>query len=125
MFINDIKIKKIFSNVFSNSVDIYLNHLIHEKDVIYYNNVFEELNCSKINIYDTSSKLKSPTIIISNNNYMLFYKNNFYKIIPELLNKTLKIFKIKEIGVISKQKIPKNKDIKYYYYNYKDCYFIE
>ena len=124
-FIKDIKLKKIFSNIFSNNIDIYLNHLIQEKDIIYYNSVFEELNCSKINIFDTSSKLKSPTLINATSNYILYFNNKYYVITPKILNTTLKLFKIKEIGVISKEKIPKNKDIKYYYYNYKNSYFIE
>ena len=117
LFINDIKNKKIFSNIITNKVDIYINHIIKEKDIIYYKLIFEDLNSNNINIYDTSNKLISPTLIECNNIYILYYKNKYYKIIPELLNEYLKIFKVNELRIISNNKIPSNNKVKYYYYN--------
>ena len=125
LFINDIKNKKIFSNILTNKVDIYLNHSIEEKEIYYYKNVFEELNCNEINILDTSKKLISPTLINSSSIYILYYKNNYYKIIPELLNQYLKLNKITNLKVISDNKLPLNNKVKYYYYNNSNNYFIE
>ena len=97
IFINDLKTMKIFSNLLTTNVDIYLNHTILEKDIIYYKSIFEDLNCNQINIYDTSKIIISPTLINSNNIYILFYKNKYYKITPELLNDYLKLYKINEL----------------------------
>ena len=125
LFINEIKNKKIFSNIITNKVDIYLNHIIEEKDNIYYKYIFEDLNSNNINIYDTSNKLISPTLINNNNYYILYNKKRYYNIIPELLNDYLKLFKINELRIISNNKIPSNNKIKYYYYNYINNYFIK
>ena len=124
LFINEIKRKKIFSSILTSSVEIYLNHNISEKDEIYYKYIFDEFNCNQIKILDTSKKLISPTLINSYDMYILYYKNKYYKIIPELLDNYLDILNIKELRVISKVKIPICKTDSYYY-NYKNDYFIE
>ena len=124
LFIKDIKQKKIFSNIFNNRVYIYLNHYVQEKDEIYYKSIFEELNCKYIKLFDTSKQLVSPTLINSNDFYILFYDNKYHKILPKVLNSILKIYKIHELRIISKEKLPLNKNTKYYYYNYNDNYFI-
>jgi len=124
LFISDIRKYKIFSNILSNNVDIYLNHNIQEKDDIYYKSVFEELNCNLIRLFDTSKKIISPTLINSNNMYILFYKDRYYKIIPELLTSYLQHFNIDNLRIISKTRLPLNNKSKYYYYNYKDNIFI-
>ena len=125
LFISDLKNKKIFSNLLSNTVTIYLNHIIEEKDVIYYKFVFEDLNCNKIIIKDTSKYISSPTIIETFDKYILFYKSKYYEIIPELLSKYLELFDIKELKIISKNNIPKCDRTKYFYYNYRNGFFLE
>ena len=124
LFISELKCKKIFSNFFTNSVDIYLNHIIEEQDIIYYKLIFEDLNCSNINIMDTSKKFISPTLINSNNIYILYYNNDYYRIIPKLLSEYLKVFNIKYLRIISNTKIKNNNRIKFYYYNNIDDIFI-
>ena len=121
LFIKDMKSKKLFSNIMSNKLILYLNHIITEKDKMYYKDIFEELNCNNINILDTSQKLISPTLINSYTYYTLYFNNNYYNIIPELLEYYLKLFKINSLRIISKDKLSEIKSIKYYYY--KD-YFI-
>ena len=125
LFIKDIKDKKIFSSILSSNVDIYLNHIIEEKDILYYKNIFEELNCNQINIQDTSKKLTSPTIINSDNIFILYYKNNFYKIIPELLDAYLNLFDIKDLKVISNTRLLDISGVRIYYYNYNNEYFLD
>ena len=125
VFIKDIKKTKFFSNILTNNVIIYLNHLIEEKDQIYYKFVFEDLNCNIIKIFDTSKMLISPTLINSNNIYILFYKNKYYKIIPELLNDYINLYNIEELKIISKNKISCKSNARYYYYNYKNENFTK
>ena len=125
LFIKDIKDKKIFSSILSSNVDIYLNHIIEEKDILYYKNIFEELNCNQINIQDTSKKLTSPTIINSDNLFILYYKNNFYKVLPELLVAYLNLFNISDLKVISNTRQIEIKGVRIYYYNYSNEYFLD
>ena len=124
LFLSDIRKHKIFSNIFTYNIDIYLNHKIQEKDIFYYKNIFDELNCTKVSIYDTSKKLTSPTLINSNNYYIIYYKNNYYNILPELLDYFLKVYNIKSLKVISNTKLKNNNICKYYYYNNYDNYFL-
>ena len=123
-FINTIKKYKLFSNIFNYNIDIYLNHRILEKDIIYYKKIFEELNCSKINIYDTSSKLTSPTLITSNNYYIIYYNDNYYNIYPCLLESFLLNNNIDNLKIISNNKLDNNDRCKYYYYSNSDNYFF-
>lgn len=123
-FINIIKNNKIFSNIISYKLDIYLNHKISERDNIYYKDVFDELNCNSITINDTSNKLENKTIINCSNYYILYYNNNYYYIIKDLLGCYLNYYKIDELKIISNERIKEIKKIKYYYYNNSDKYFI-
>ena len=70
-------------------------------------------------------KLSDATIINSDNIFVLYYKNNFYKIMPELLEDFLKLFDIDNVRIISHNKISDIKGIKMYYYNYDNEYFME
>lgn len=123
-FVTNIKKLKVFSNILANKVTIYLNHLISEKDIVYYKLVFEDLNCNNIIINDTSKKLISPTLINCSNNYILYFNNNYYNIIPDLLSSYLSHFKISVLNIISNNRLQENKNVKYYYYNYLNEYFI-
>ena len=73
---------------------------------------------------DTSKKFISPTLINSNNIYILYYNNDYYRIIPKLLSEYLKVFNIKYLRIISNTKIKNNNRIKFYYYNNIDDIFI-
>ncbi len=122
-FINDIKKYNIFSNIISNTVDIYLNHEILEKDKLYYKSIFDELN-SIINIYDTSNKLISPTLINNDKYYIIYYKNKYIKLLPKYLPYFLEINNIKELKIISSTKLDTFSTTKYYYYNNSNNYFL-
>ena len=124
-FIKDIKKYNIFSNIIAYQVDIYLNHKILEKDIYYYKLIFEDLNCYKVNIYDTSKLLISPTLIDNNEYYILFYKNNYIKLLPKYLSHFLEINKIKELKIISNNTLINNSKTKCYYYNNINNYFLK
>ena len=123
-FINDIKKYHIFSNIINNEIDLYLNHIIYEMDIFYYNLIFEELNCTKINIYNTSKMLTSPTLIDNIDHYIVYYNDNYYNILPNYLPYFIDINKIKILKIISNKKIDNNNNIKYYYFNNYNNYFL-
>ena len=126
LFLLNIRKYKIFSNIFTYNIDIYLNHKILEKDKMYYKNIFDELNCSKVNIMDTSNKLISPTLIVSNNYYIIYYNDNYYNIDYKLLDSFLSINNIQSLKIISKDKLEINNNCKYYYYsNIDNIFFTE
>lgn len=124
LFIKEFKNKNIFSNILTSEITLYFNHIILEKDLYYYKSIFDELNCTKINIYDTSKKLTSPTLIANNNNYIIYYNNDFYNIIPNFLESFLSINNIKVLKIISNKKILNLSNVKYYYYNNFQSYFL-
>ena len=123
-FIHNIKKYKLFSPIISNEVDIYLNHKIQEKDILYYTKIFEELNCYKIKIHDTTKLLISPTLIDNNDYYIIFYNDNYIKLLPKYLPYFLDINKIKSLRIISLNRLIKNNKVKYYYYSNSNTYFL-
>ena len=123
-FIHNIKKYKLFSPIISNEIDIYLNHKIQEKDIFYYSKIFEELNCYKVNLCDTSKLILSPTLIDNDNYYIIFYEDNYMKIQPKYLPYFLEANNIKYLRIISDNRLIKNNKVKYYYYSNSNTYFL-
>ena len=123
-FIKDIKKEKLFNTILTNKITIYLNHEISEKDIMYYKNIFEDLNCTKINILSTTNKLDTPTLIKCGKNYIIYLNNNYTLLEENYLKNYLEINKIKEIKVISDINLKENKKCKYYYYNNSENFFL-
>ena len=123
-FIKEIKKYNLFSNIINNYIIFYINKLITEKDDVYYTQLFEELNSSNIKIYSTKDKLLSPTLINNLNNYILFYDNNYLKINKCDLHYFLKKYNIKNLNILSSTNIEEINNIKYYYYNNFNTYFL-
>ena len=124
LFIKDIKNKKILSNIFTNNIEIYLNKNIEEKDLLYYKNIFEDLNCNKIDICSTSNKLKNDTLIECYPIYILYHNDNYIFLDNYILEYYLSINDINKLKIISLNKLKDNKNCKYYYYNNPTSYFI-
>ncbi|MBR1417120.1 MAG: hypothetical protein IJ572_04810 [Bacilli bacterium] len=124
MFIEDMKKNKLFSNILTFDVIIYLNHLIEERDLLYYKNIFEDLNAHRIIVKDTSSILVSPTMINCYPIYIVYFNNKYYKIDYKLLDSFLSTFNINRLKVISETKLSKNANCKYYYYNNYNTFFL-
>ena len=123
-FINEIKKYNIFTSIINNNIDIYFNHKILEKDIYYYKSIFDELNCLNINIHDTSNKLISPTLINNNKYFIIYFKNNYIKLLNKYLPYFLEMNNIKELKIISTSKIDEYPTTKYYYYNNSNNYFL-
>ena len=124
-FIDEIKSKKIFSSIVTNSVELLLNHDITEKDKIYYKNIFEDLNCNNIIIKDTREKLNADVLINNYPLYIIYYNNKYYRVIPELLDSYYNYLNISNINIISSSKLENNKKVEYYYYNNPLTFFID
>jgi len=122
-FINDIKKNRLFNNILSQSIDIYLNKNIYEETCVYFNFIFQELNCNKINIYNTKSKIDNNTLIDNGSKYIL-YKDDYYIFDKEMLLIYINYFKINNLKVITNKKlIPYNKCKYLYYNNYNEIMF--
>ena len=124
-FINDYKKNINNKNLFSISIDILLNKVVTEQDIYYYNNIFEELNYSNINILSTSKYLDNNVMIPNNNIYIIYNNKKYYYIYPFLLDYFLLIKNIKTLKIISKKTINKSSNCKYYYYANIDNFFIK
>ncbi len=122
LFIKDIKKQKIFNTIISCKVIIYLNKIIEEKDYIYYTYIFEQLNCNKVLLEDTTNHFEGPTLIV-NDEYILFYNDKYYMFDPMYLNEYINVFNIPNLRILSNKKIKHNNKCKYYYYNSQNIVF--
>ena len=119
-YIKNIKL----SNIFSNKVKILLNKDITEKDIMYYSNIFEDLNYNKIQLLSTKKYLENDVMIYNKSIYIIYTNNEYYYIYPNLLNNFLDYNNIKKLKIISNIKINDNPNCKYYYYANSNEYFI-
>lgn len=125
IFKKEMKSTKLFNSLFCNEVEIMLNKEIKEKDKLYYELIFEDLNCNNITITSTKDKLDNKTLIFCSPIYILYFKSRFIKLEEELLEYYLKIHKINKLKIISSEKLKDNKNCKYFYYNNSDNYFFQ
>jgi len=124
-FIKEIKKDKIFSSILTYSLELYLNKKVLEEDIIYYKIIFEELNCKNIVVESTDKYLENNTLIVNNKYYILYTNKVFYYIEYPLLKFYTNYFNIKKLKIISNIKLKEIDNVKFYYFNYPDNYFIK
>ena len=124
LFINDYKENINNKSIFTNKIDILLNKDINEQDILYYNNIFEELNYSKVRLLSTKDYLDNNVLIPNNDIYIIYTNNTYYYIYPFLLNEFLLKRNITKLKIISSKKLKTNNNCKYYYYENSNHYFI-
>ena len=125
LFINDLKSKRIFTSIISYELELYINYLVNEKERIYYNSIFYELNCSKIKIYPTSNKMNKDTLINCYPLYIIYYKHNYYYVNSSKIDTFVKAYKVSKLNVLSDKKINECNSCRYYYYNNYETYFLD
>ena len=124
-FIEDYKKVIKDKNFLSAAITILLNKIIDDQDIIYYTNIFEELNYSKIIIESTNNYLHNNILIPNKNIYILYINNRYYYIYPFLLNEFIKIRKIKILRIIGDNNIKISENCKCYYYSNSQNYFVQ
>ena len=125
LFIKDYKKNINNKNILSTTIDILLNKEINEQDIYYYNNIFEELNYSKVNILSTSKYLDNNVMIINKDVYIIYNNKKYYYIYPFLFEDFLRIKKINILKIISDKYIKEVDKCKFYYYTNSNNYFIK
>lgn len=124
-FIRDYK-KNIKNNgIIAKKVTILLNKIIVEKDILYYTNIFEELNYSKIELQSTNKYLEDNTIIPNKEMYIIYFENQYYYIYPFLLQCFIQLKNIYKLKVLSNIQLGDNPNCKYYYYSNIENFFIK
>jgi hypothetical protein len=124
LFINDYKSVIKTKNILSTSLTILMNKYPLESDIMYYTNIFEELNYTQVNINSTSKSLENDTLIPNDLYYIIYHNKEYNNIYKYLLDDYLLNNNITKLKVISCLKLPKNNQCKYYYYSNSNNYFI-
>jgi hypothetical protein len=123
-FISDFAKKIKILNFWSTTMSLYLNKDITEEDNIYYKMIFDELNYVKLTLLSTKNKLNNNTIIVNKDRYILYSNSNYIYIDKPLLNNYLEELKIAKIKVIGPKLDNMAKNIKLYYFDNYNNYFL-
>ena len=123
-FIDDYKKVIKDKNILSTTITILLNKEINDQDIIYYTNVFEELNYSKIKVISTKEYITNNVLIINDNLYIIYYDNKYHYIYPYLLKEFINKNNIKVLKIIGTNNIKIDDYCKCYYYANSDNYFM-
>src|SRR5574344_461475 len=73
-FNNNIKSKIIFNK----KIKLILNKKITEKDILYYSNIFDELNYSTVKLISIINYIDNGTLITNGDYYVIYFNNILY-----------------------------------------------